>query len=319
MLDLRRLRTFREVVRRSSFSAAASALGYTQSSVSQQISTLERELGLTLIERAGRPTGPTAAGAALLERAEALLSLAASIERELADMARGERGVLRLGGFFTAWATFVPTAVATFARSHPAVQLELAQLEPEAAVRAVRAGELDVAVVYRFSAPADEDLDGGRLAWAHLLDDPYAVALPAGHRLAPRQRVRLRELAAERWVAPPRGDPYTDVLAGLCREHGGFEPDIAYETGDIAMAQPLVAAGLAVAMLPALGLVPTHAGVVARPLASTPPARSLWAVSRADRRPAAPVAMTDALRRAASLPYRRSPPMPARRRIGQTR
>ena len=294
--------TFREVVRRRSFSAAASALGYTQSSVSQQISTLERELGITLIERAGRPTAPTAAGAAVLERAETLLDLAASIEHELTDMARGEAGLLRLGGFFTAWATFVPTAVAAFSRSHPGVALELQQVEPEPALRAVRAGDLDVAVVYRFSPPADADRDDGRLAWAHLLDDPYAVALPTGHRLAPRDRVRMGELAAERWVAPPRTDPYTAVLVELCREHGGFEPDIAYETGDIAMAQPLVAAGLAVALLPALGLIPTHAGVVARPLDATPPARSLWAVTRAGRRAMAAAAMTDALRRAASQP-----------------
>ena len=106
-----------------------------------------------------------------------------------------------------------------------------------------RVGDLDLGIVYRFSSSDDED-DG--LEWIHLLDDPYAIALPADHRLAAQRQVALTQLAGERWVSPPLDHPYAQVLRRLCHEHGGFEPKVGYETGDIAMAQPLVAAGLAV-------------------------------------------------------------------------
>src|SRR3954447_8083699 len=103
MLDLRRLQVFREVAARRSFSAAADALSYTQSSVSQHVTNLERQLGVTLLDRAARPVSVAAAGEVVLRHAEELLGRSAAIERELATLAGGETGELRLGGFFTAW------------------------------------------------------------------------------------------------------------------------------------------------------------------------------------------------------------------------
>jgi DNA-binding transcriptional LysR family regulator len=294
MLNLSRLSTYREVMERRSFSAAADALGYTQSSVSQQVAVLERELQTTLVDRGARPVRPTPAGEALLAHATALLGHARAVERDLAALTRGESGTVRLGGFYTAWATFVPAAVAAFSRTYPAVTLELRQLEPEPSLSALHAGELDIAVVYLYSEPDDD-----RLRWTRLLDDLYAVALPAGHPLARAGEVQLEALAGERWVSPPPGTPYADVLRRLCLEHGGFDPDIAFQTGDIAMAQPLVAAGLAVSLLPALALEPRHPGVVIRPLATVPPARSVWAVEPAYRRAPAAEAMRGALSKAA--------------------
>jgi len=232
----------------------------------------------------------------VLAHADALLAQADAVERELAALTKGESGTLRMGGFFTAWATFLPTGVAAFSRAHPG-GVELHQLEPAPAIRGVRAGELDLAVVYGFGSP-----DEAALEWTHLLDDPYAVALPSRHRLAARREVTLADLAGERWVSPPSDTPYTQVLRRLCREHGDFEPDVAYETGDIAMAQPIVAAGLAVALLPALGLVPTHAGVTVRGLRSTPAARSVWTVEPPNRRARVTSAMNEALVHAARQP-----------------
>lgn len=274
MLDLRRLQTFREVVARRSFSEAALALDYTQSTVSQQITTLERELGATLVNRARRPIAPTAAGELLLARADALLGQAAVIERELAELSRGAAGTVRLGGFFTAWATFMPGAVEGFSRDRPGVSLELTQLEPAPALAGVRDGSLDLAVVYRY--PGEDPLSD--LGVTPLLDDRYSVALPRSHRLATREGVGLADLSDESWTLPPAGAPYTELLRRMCLQEAGFEPRIAFETHDIAMAQPLVAAGLAVSLLPALGLVPRHAGVVVRPLAGSPLARQVVAV-----------------------------------------
>src|SRR4051812_7252423 len=273
MIDLRRLEVFRAVAQQRSFSAAAAALNYTQSSVSQHVTNLERQLGVTLLDRGARPVALTDAGELVLRHAEDLLGRASSIERDLAGLAQGETGQLRLGGFYTAWATFMPAAVAAYSRERPNVQLELRQLEPAPAVRRLRAAELDLAVVYRFIGVAD-DLDDDRVEWTHLADDPLSVALPAAHPLARCDEIALGDLADERWVSPPPDAPYSRLHRRLCQEHAGFEPDVGYQTDDIAMAQPLVASGLAVAMLPALGLRPRHEGVVVRPLASVPPARA---------------------------------------------
>jgi DNA-binding transcriptional LysR family regulator len=280
MLSLSRLQTFREVATRRSFSAAADALGYTQSSVSQQISVLERELAVTLVDRSSRPIRPTPAGETVLLRAEELLGQAEAVEQELRGLAVGAGGTLRIGGFFTAWATFLPSGVAALARNRPAVRLELRQMEPDPALRALRGGELDLGVVYRLP----EETRDAALRWTPLLDDHYAVALPARHRLADDEEIDLARLAGERWVCPPLETAYTQFLLRLCRERGGFTPDVAFQTADIAMAQPLVAAGLAVALLPRLGLEPRHGGVAVRRLGQAPVARSVWAVQHAGRR-----------------------------------
>src|SRR3954447_3768450 len=297
MIDLRRLHVFRAVAEHRSFSAAAAALHYTQSSVSQHVTNLERELGTTLLDRGARPVRLTEAGETVLRHAEDLLSRAASIERDLAGLTGGESGMLRLAGFYTAWATFMPAAVAAYSRERPRVQLELRQLEPGPALRRLRSGDLDLALVYRFGDQGD--LDDKRVAWTHLFDDPYAIALPAGHRLATTPDFSLADLADEQWITPPADAPYAPMLRRLCAEHGGFEPRVAYETSDIAMAQPLVASGLAVSLLPALGLRPRHEGVVVRSVPSVPPARFIDVGRLTGRRSAAADAMVEALRAAA--------------------
>lgn len=296
MIDLRRLHVFRAVATHRSFSAAAAALNYTQSSVSQHVTNLERELGVTLLDRGARPVRPTQAGEIVLDHAEDLLGRAATIERELAGLAGGEAGTLRLGGFFTAWATFMPAAVAAYSRERPRVQLDLRQLEPVPALRQLRSGDLDLAVIYRFE---DDRLDDERVRWTPLFDDPFAIALPAGHPLAGTVDFALSDLAEESWVSPPSGAPYTRMLRRLCVEHGGFEPRVVYETNDITMAQPLVASGLAVSLMPALGLRPRHEGVVVRAVPDVPPARRIDAGQLTARRSPAADAMVAALRSAA--------------------
>jgi DNA-binding transcriptional LysR family regulator len=297
MLDLRRLKAFREVATRRSFSAAAQALDYTQSSVSQQVMALEAELGVSLLDRAERPVRATAAGELVLTRAEELIARAEAIEAELRALAGGELGTLRLGGFSTAWTTFLPAAVAAYSREHPQVELELDLLEPEPALHALRRGDLDLAVVYLFpekSGPLDE-----RIERFHLLDDPYALVLPARHPLAKRRRIEFSDLAEERWIIPPASAPYSQTLHDLLREYGGFTPK-AHETRDIAMAQPLIATGLAVGLLPTMSLVQRHPGVVVRNLPSGAMARSVWALRMARRRTPSDEAMIAAISREAA-------------------
>jgi len=291
MLDLRRLQVFRAVATRRSFSAAALALSYTQSSVSESVAALERELGVTLLDRSSRPVRPTPAGDVVLGHAETLLGQAAAIEEDLVALTRGDAGRLRLAGFYTAWSTFLPAAVAAFGRARPHVHLELKQLDPPAALRALRAGELDIAVVYRFE-PGEP---GERIASTHLGHDGYALAVPARGALARKGRLKVSDLAGESWCTPPLESHATALLREYCREHGGFTPRIEYPTHDVAMAQPLVAAGLAIAMLPSLELARRHPGVAVRALPHAPPGREVWCIQPVNRRLPSARPMVDAL------------------------
>src|SRR3954466_1835485 len=164
MLNASRLNVLREVVRSGSFSAAADALSYSQSAVSQAIATLEGEGGAPLIERdrgGGRPSRaggapghaggrPTAAGAALVTHAEGILGRMEAAETELAAIAGGEAGRLRIASFPSAGATLMPQAIAAFRASHSGVEVTLAEGEPEEIAPRLRGGEFDLALLYEF-------------------------------------------------------------------------------------------------------------------------------------------------------------------------
>lgn len=305
MLDPRRLRIFHAVATRRSFSAAALELSYTQSTVSEAVIALERELGVTLLDRSRRPVAVTPAGEVVLAHAESLLGQVAAIEEDLAALTQGDAGRLRVAGFYTAWSTFLPDAIAAFRRARPRVRLELDQLDPPAAVRQLRAGELDLAVIFRFAAGDPAEDPDVQLASTHLCVDPYALAVPAHSPLARRRRLTVADLADEDWCSAPLGSPATEILEEFCRTHGGFEPRLTYPTDDVAMAQPLVAAGLAVALLPALELARANPRVTVRRLPQSPPGREIWCVRPTRRRLPAANAMIEALRaRARSEPDR---------------
>src|SRR3989440_2396440 len=189
MLDVRRLRVLREVSVQGSFSAAADALSYTQSAVSQQIAALEREAGATLVDRGARGVRLTDAGRALVEHSEAILARLAAAEDELEAIAGLRGGRMRLASFPTAGATLVPLAIAAFSRRHPAVELSLVEAEPEESLPPLRAGDLDVALTFEYSSLPDTAYESLReeIEFTPLLDDPMYVALPLAHPLASRR------------------------------------------------------------------------------------------------------------------------------------
>src|SRR5919204_4915609 len=147
MLHVGRLRVLSEVVRRGSFSAAAQALSYTQSAVSQAIARLEAETGATLVVRDRRGIRPTAAGATLVEHAEAIFAQVEAAETDLAAVLGVPGGRLRVASFPSAGATLIPIAVARFRSRHPEVSLTLAEGEPEEIAPRLRAGEFDLALL----------------------------------------------------------------------------------------------------------------------------------------------------------------------------
>jgi DNA-binding transcriptional LysR family regulator len=265
MLDLRRLSVFHEVAERGSFSGAALALDYTQSVVSHQVAQLERELGVTLVERGRRPVRLTPAGERLHAHAATVLGAARTAEADLRAVAGLEAGTLRVGAFLTACTTFVPAAIGAFEAEHPGVEVRLDQVEPDASLPRLIVGDLDVAVVFTDgpTAPPDTRLTGRRLGV-----DPYRVVLPVRHRLARRRSVRVADLAGERFIAPRsagRGVEYRAMIRRLC-EDAGFAPDFAYTVSDVTVARVFVAAGLTIAVLPEMTMPHPRPDIAVKPL-----------------------------------------------------
>src|ERR671937_40243 len=215
MLDVRRMRILREVAARGSFSAAAEALAYTQSAISQQIAALEREVGTKLVERNARGIRLTDAGEALVRHTEAVLANLAEAEAELEAIAGLRGGRVRLASFPSAGSAIVPQAIANFRSRHPAVELSLIEAEPDESLPRLRAGELDVALTYSPSLVNEESLRG--LDIEHLLDDPFYLVLPAGHPLASKAKVRLKDLAGEPWINGTGACPCSATSPARCR------------------------------------------------------------------------------------------------------
>ena len=276
MLHTGRLQVLCEVVRRGSFSAAAEALSYTQSAVSQAVARLESEVGATLVVRDRRGVRPTAAGATLVEHADAIFAQIEAAEADLGAVLGVRGGRLRVASFPSAGATLMPLAVATFRRGHPDVALTLAEGEPEEIAPRLRAGEFDLALLFEF--PGVRERPGKGLRTATLLEDPMHVALPADHRLASKRALRLPDLRGEDWVQTSAESPCARHVVRLCIA-AGFEPNVTFESDDYETVQGLVAAGVGVALIPRLALTHVHPGVVVRELSPRSPARKIVAAT----------------------------------------
>jgi DNA-binding transcriptional LysR family regulator len=293
MLDVRRMRVLREVAARGSFSAAAEALAYTQSAVSQQIAALEREAGTRLVERGARGVRMTDAGRCLVEHADAILARLADAEAELEAIAGLRGGRLRLASFPSAGATIMPEAIARFRERHPAVELSLEPAEPEPSIAGLRGGEFDLVldITPGFRPPRDDGIE--RL---HLLDDPMYVALPRGHALARKRNLKLEELADESWILGTTGScPDVSIFLRTC-QLAGFEPRVTFNSDDYFAIQGFVAAGMGASFIPDLALISVRDDIVVRSLGARPPARVIWAATLADSfRSPAKQAMLDVL------------------------
>ncbi len=267
MLDVRRLRTLREVAARGTIAATADALGYTPSAVSQQLLTLERETGAALLERDGRSVRLTDAAERLVLRTEAVLAELEAAEAELAAGEARVQGTIRLAAFPTAAATLAPAAMAAFAEAHPDAEVVLDELEPEEARPALKLGDVDVALLHEYDfSPHPEDPG---IELTPLMEDDLLIALPEDHPAASTRAVELGTLADERWVAGYLDTACHRVVLTSCRA-AGFEPRIAARTNDFRVVLALVAAGQGVALVPGLAYDAAPPGVALRPPAGEP-------------------------------------------------
>jgi len=300
MLDLHRLRLLREVHARGTLHAAAEALGYTASAISQQLAVLEREAGAPLLERVGRNVRLTAAGQVLVAHAGTLLEGMEAAEAELATVAAGRlAGVVRIAAFQSALLRIVAPAIGTLAESHPDIRLEVTEAEVEQSAPALRLQHLDVVV-------GDEYEDQPRgvhpdFLRETLLRERINLVLPADHAEAAVPKASLARLAELSWAACQPGTGHHQMHLRVARQLGGFEPDIRYTSDDFLILLELVRTTGAGALLPDLVVAYDAPGVAVRPFAEGVVGREVFLLTRQNRTPtvsAVAAALRDAAERA---------------------
>jgi DNA-binding transcriptional LysR family regulator len=243
VLDLKRLTLLRELKLRGTIAAVATSLSYSPSSVSQQLSLLEGEVGVTLLVKSGRRVRLTPAAELLVEHTTALLERIEQLESELATFGRTASGTVRLAVFQSAALGIVPQALTLLAAEHPTLRVEITQREPESALAAVWAREFDLVIAEQYpghAAPRSDELDREPLC-----SDMIRLGAPTAAVTS------LADAAHLPWVMEPRGTASRHWAEQTCRV-AGFEPDVRFETADLQAHIRLVESGHAVALLPDL-------------------------------------------------------------------
>jgi DNA-binding transcriptional LysR family regulator len=252
MLDIVRLRILAAVAAHGSVTKAAKQLNYSQPAVSHHLARLEAETGARLVQRVGRGIRLTPEGEHLAHRAAEIVGRVDIAAEELSAMVGLRTGRVRVAGFQSALATLVPHAAVALRREHPGIELRLTEAHPRVALDLLRAGQVDVAVIFRYDDTTPDDIRA-----THLFDDPmHLLSLEPGQTL--------------------EGNRDSDWIEGCenCRrefveacDNAGFSPYIACTSDDPIVKQALVAAGIGVTTMPGLALRAHWApGIQATPL-----------------------------------------------------
>jgi DNA-binding transcriptional LysR family regulator len=284
MLDLARLRALHAVSVHGSVAAAAAALGYTPSAVSQQITKLERETRTTLLERRGRGVALTEEAHHLAATAQELLAIVERAETGLEERRGRPSGRLSVAAFASAARGLLPAVLADLAHRHPALDVRLSEVDPHLSVDLVARGVTDLAVAHDWDIaplPAPEGIEQAPIG-----EDRCDLLVPRDHPFTRRSLVRREDLGGQRWICQPPGRVCHDWLMRTLRT-AGYEPEIAHTAEENHTIVALVAAGLGVAVIPRLGTGALPPGAVAVPVEPAPVRRlyALWRTGAA-RRPA---------------------------------
>lgn len=272
MLNVNRLRMLREVASRGSIAAAAEMLFMTPSAVSQQMSVLEREAGVPLLERSGRGVRLTDAGRGLVSHTEEVLAALQRAEADLAAASRGVVGRVRLSAFPTGARAVLVPAIAKLRDDYPNLRVSMIDLEPEEALPQLKAGELDVVLTYEWDLlPTLADAGVER---EELFAEPIYLALPATHHLAEKRRIAVADLRDEEWIVGRDQTSMLDLVVAAGKK-AGFEPRTDFHSMDFQVILAAVGAGLGVALVPPLALFGSYPDVAIRRVADFELTRTL--------------------------------------------
>lgn len=277
MIDLDAVASLRAIHQQGSVVAAAAAMGFTPSAVSQQIKRLERQAGVPLLERVGRGVVLTQQGRQLVERGTSLLDDLEQIEADLHRQSGTVTGIVRLVAFATAVRGLLAPALPALLDAHPDLRVRLLERDPWEAVDLVATGQSDIGIVHSWGDVPLSVPD--HVLRIHVTDDVADVLVPASHRLARRSRVRPRDLIGEQWIATPEGTICREWLMRMHDGTGGL-PDIVHRSTEFETHIALVAAGLSIALVPRLGRGALPEGVVALEVRDPEPRREVSVVTR---------------------------------------
>jgi len=279
-MDTNRMFTLREVAAHGSITAAAEALGYTTSAISQQIAKLEKEAAQPLLERHARGVVLTEAGRAVVRHAERILVELQAADAELAEIRGLRAGVLAIGTFPTAGSSLLPLVVKEFKTRHPGVDLTVLSGRFSRLVDALRRRETELSLLWDYEW---NRIDDPTLTYHHLMNDPTMLLVSEYHRLADRDSISIGELRDEAWVVRADDHPVAQTLEKLCQQ-GGFTPRTSVFAHDYGEVQAMVAVELGVAIAPRLAVLNPRPDVRSIKLATRPPQRRILIAHLAERR-----------------------------------
>ena len=283
-MDLQTLRIVQAINELGTITRVAEHLGTSQPAISQHLRKVERQLGIPLLERAGRGVRLTEAGALLAQRASGINSAVDAASAELADLAQTRAGRVRIAAFPSASATIVPDLLTRMAASHPGVTLSYAEAEPPEAVAQLREGSVDLVLTFSYPGTVEDPhrTSTTGLAVANLFDDEVLIALPRVTWGEHDSDITLEELAHEQWVTGcERCQTY---LLNVC-ETAGFSATVGMRTENQAALLSLVGGGHGVGLVTRLALtsIAVPDGVVLRRFPAIGPRRIHLVTTQRDR------------------------------------
>jgi len=276
-----------------SITGAAQKLGYSQPAISQQLRRVEQQLGIALTTRIGRGVRLTEAGRMLAERARSIQAELEATFGEVADLAEGVTGHVRIAAFPSASSSLVPALLVEMRDRHPGIDVTFIEAEPPEAAAMLADGAVDLALTFSYDDADDPHRSSIRgLAARALFTEPVYVALQSDHPAARGRAVALSTLADADWIAGcPRCRGH---LLSVCEE-AGFAPRIMRETDNVIAVLGMVKAGLGVGLLASIAIasVGVPDGVALLPTSPASP-RTIHVVTAADagRAPATAAALT---------------------------
>ncbi|RAU95529.1 LysR family transcriptional regulator [Paenibacillus sp. YN15] len=247
-MELRQLQYALQIAAEKNFSRAAEKLHIAQPSLSQQLSKLEKELGVLLFQRNTNSVELTHAGYAFMEKAQMILDMVGQLEREMEDISDMKKGRLNVGSLPITGSHVLPRVLPLFHSRFPGIEIHLIEDTTNVLENLTAAGRTDISLL---TLPVMDS----NLSWEPLLDEEILLAVPPSHPLAKKAGelavVGIRQLRDEAFIVLKRGQGFRQIALELCRSNG-FEPRIVFESSNIETVQSLVAAGMGIAFVPSM-------------------------------------------------------------------
>ncbi|MFC0332756.1 LysR family transcriptional regulator [Paenibacillus sepulcri] len=242
-MEFRQLQYVIQIAKEKNFSRAAEKLHIAQPSLSQQLSKLEKEIGVLLFRRTTNSVEMTHAGSVFVDKAQNILDSIEQLKQELDDIAHMRKGKLVVGSLPITGSHVLPLVLPVFGRRYPEIEVALVEDSSFRLEQLTASGQTDLSLL---SLPLHEP----SLAWEPLIEEEICLAVPPEHPLALKnEAVNIQDLAQEPFVLLKKGQGFRQIAIELC-EKAGFQPRIVFESGNIETVQSLVAAGMGIAFVP---------------------------------------------------------------------